>query len=338
MVKFAKEGEYMKPETKMVLLLLFLPPMLGELLSGSEPPVPFFTGGIFFLVLLYGCGTLLIREAKARWNLQWSVLFLAAAYGIIEEGTMVQSFFNVGHIDLGVLSGYGMYFGVQWPWSIALTVYHATVSTLIPIVIVEYLWPEYTSVPLLKRRGIVLCLAGYIFVIVFFLVIGVGLKEIPAFYTYQFNYLLNGITLAVVVLLVWLAYAYRRSRVVTRVRVLSPFTFGVVGFWFMAINIFLPNILAGMQVSGILTILIQVIFIALVLLFVFFQICNENTTKRHIVSLVFGSLLFFIVLTPLHEFGMAENPDPTAGMTFVGIVALILLVIWRHKVLNDENQ
>lgn len=322
----------------MILLLLFLPPLIGELLSGSLPPVPFFTGGIFFLILLYGCGTLLIREAKARWDLQWSVIFLAVAYGIVEEGTMVQSFFNVDHVDLGVLSGYGMYFGVQWPWSIALTVYHATISTLIPITIVEYLWPQFKNKPLLKRRGTLLCFAGFLFVIVFWLVIGIVLKEMPVYINYQFNFLLNVITLLFVALLIWLAYTYRKSRVLTRARVLSPRAFGLLGFLFMPFNLFIPNILAENHVSGVTTVLIQVVWVALILFFVFYQIYNINTTKRHIVSLVVGSLLFFIMLTPLHEFGMAENPDPTTGMVIVGIAALILLFIWRHNVLRDEKE
>ena len=326
----------MKPETKIVLLLLFLPPILGELLSGSTPPLPFFSGGIIFLVLLYGCGTVLIREAKARWGLQWSVLFLAVAYGIVEEGTMVQSFFNVDHVDLGVLSGYGMYFGVQWPWTIALTVYHATVSTLIPLVIVEYLWPEFKG-PLLKRRGIILCLTGYIFVIIFWLAVFIWAKGHPAFYNFQFSPLLNVVTLGVVALLIWLAHTYRKSRICAKTHLLSPFKFGIVGFWIMFINLFLPNILAEMQVPGTTTILVQVVWVVVLLIFVYFQIYNEKTTKRHIVSLVIGSLLFFIMLTPLHEFGMAENPDPTGGMAIVGIIALILLFIWRRKVLKDHS-
>ncbi len=326
----------MKIETKMILLLLFLPPLLGELLSGSSPPIPFFTGGIFFLVLLYGCGTLLIREAKARWGMQWSVIFLAVAYGIIEEGTMVQSFFNVRHGDLGALSGYGMYMGVQWPWSIGLTLYHATISTLIPMVIVEYLYPE-KSAPLLKRRGTILCFAGFISVIIFWLVAGVWLKGISMYSDYHFSLLLNSSTLLFVVLLVWLAYTYRKSRVLTKGRALSPFWFGFIGFWIMVINLFLPNILAGMDVSGGGTIFAQIIWVGLVLLFVFYQVYNEATTKRHITSLVFGFLLFFIVLTPLHELGAAENPDPTAGMTIVGITALILLILWRRAVLKKEK-
>jgi hypothetical protein len=122
----------MKTQTKIIILLLFLSPAFGELLTGSTPPMellnPF---GILFLMLLYGCGTLLIREAKARWNLQWSIIFLAIAYGVFEEGTVVQSFFNTAHADLHNLSNYGMYLGTQWPWTIMVTLAHATVSTLI---------------------------------------------------------------------------------------------------------------------------------------------------------------------------------------------------------------
>ncbi|MCL7415341.1 MAG: hypothetical protein M8349_04690 [ANME-2 cluster archaeon] len=65
--------------------------MIGELLSGSSPPLQFFNPVmLLMLVLLFGCGTLLIREAMVRWNLQWSVIFLAVAYGIVEEGLMVK--------------------------------------------------------------------------------------------------------------------------------------------------------------------------------------------------------------------------------------------------------
>ncbi|MCG7849162.1 MAG: hypothetical protein MIO93_08305 [ANME-2 cluster archaeon] len=97
-----------------MISLLFLPPAIGELLSGSSPPLQFFNPlMLLMLVLLYGCGTLLIREAMVRWNLQWSVIFLAVAYGIVEEGLMVKSYFNPGWVDMGILSGYDMYFGVQ---------------------------------------------------------------------------------------------------------------------------------------------------------------------------------------------------------------------------------
>ncbi len=42
-----------------ILLLLVLPPLLGELLSGNSPPLRFFSlGWLLIFVLLYGCGAI----------------------------------------------------------------------------------------------------------------------------------------------------------------------------------------------------------------------------------------------------------------------------------------
>ena len=58
---------YMKRKGKATLSLLFLSPMIAESLSGSASPVEFFNPiALLFLVLLYGCGSVLIREAVRR--------------------------------------------------------------------------------------------------------------------------------------------------------------------------------------------------------------------------------------------------------------------------------
>jgi len=54
-------------------------------------------------------------------------------------------------------------------------------------------------------------------------------------------------------------------------------------------------------------------------------------------SLISGSLLFWILLTPVYELGGAGNPDPTQGMAAVGLVSLFLLLIWRRMVLKGER-
>ena len=327
-----------KRETKILLCLLFLPPVLGELLSGSSPPLMFFNPfTLLTLVLLYGCGTLLIREAKARWKLQWSVVFLAVAYGIVEEGILVKSFFNLGWQDLGALSGYGMYLGVQWPWTILLTLYHATISTLIPIAIMELLWPEYKYTPLLRRRGLILTFVGISLVVIWGMIF-MGIQEGEKMIPYYPNLLLLVGSFASVILLVWLAYKYRNSKVLANAALLfAPLAFAGLGFLCQAFNLLVPNILAGASVHAAITILVQLMGIAIVLLFVFYQIYHQNITKRHIVSLVFGSVLFFILLTPVQEFAEDVNPDPTQGMLVVGIISLVLLIVWKRIVLKGEN-
>lgn len=140
---------------KPVLTLLFLSPAIGELLSGSSPPLQFFNPvALALLVALYGCGALLIREAVARRSLNSNgLLMLGAAYGIIEEGLTCKSFFNPNWTDTGFLSIYGRAWGVNWVWAVGLTVYHMVVSIMVPIFLTEALFSSSAAGPWLRRRG-----------------------------------------------------------------------------------------------------------------------------------------------------------------------------------------
>ncbi len=137
------KANYARP----ILFLFILSPAVGELLSGSSPPLEFFNP-ITFLILgsLYGSGALLVREYARRWGKGWrSILLLGAAYGIIEEGILVRSFFDPNWVDLGILGTYGRWLGVNWVWAEWLTIYHAIFSITIPILLVELYYPEYRA-------------------------------------------------------------------------------------------------------------------------------------------------------------------------------------------------
>lgn len=88
-------------KSRPILLLLLLSPGISEYLSGSSalnniilnPPA--FAFGVIANLGLYGPGVLLIREAKIRWHKGWAtVLFLGAAYGILEEGVAPSTLFQ----------------------------------------------------------------------------------------------------------------------------------------------------------------------------------------------------------------------------------------------------
>lgn len=141
----------MNRQRQATLTLLLLSPAVGELVSGSSPPLEFFNPvTMSTLVALYGCGALLIREAIVRWQKGVaSLLMLGAAYGVYEEGLTVKSWFNPTWMDLGPLGHYGRFGGVNWVWAVWLTIYHATISIALPIFMIDVLFPEFKGKRLL---------------------------------------------------------------------------------------------------------------------------------------------------------------------------------------------
>ncbi|TLZ74149.1 MAG: hypothetical protein E6K08_10470 [Methanobacteriota archaeon] len=127
------------PYRRPLLALILLSPVIAEMLSGSTPPLEWLNPITpLLLIWLYGSGVLVMRETAVRWKTGWpGILLLGAAYGIIEEGLAVKSFFDPGWMDLGTLGWYGRWLDVNWVWAVWLTIYHAVVSIAIPIFLVE---------------------------------------------------------------------------------------------------------------------------------------------------------------------------------------------------------
>lgn len=140
--------------TKPILSLFVLSPAIGELLSGSSPPLEFFNPLTFvILASLYGKRSTTSPRLREALGQGLAVhIFLGAAYGIIEEGILVRSFFDPDWVDLGVLGTYGRWLGVNWVWAEWLTIYHAIFSITIPILLVELRYPQYRAQPWLSSK------------------------------------------------------------------------------------------------------------------------------------------------------------------------------------------
>jgi hypothetical protein len=138
--KFSASLKKMPP----ALALCIIAPVFGELFSGSSPLNEFINPITFLiLALLYGCGAIIARELVIRWDKGWLSLFLlGVAYGIYEEGIMVQSFFDPTWTDLGTLAVYGRVAGVNWVWAEHLMLFHALISIAASIAFVQMLYPE----------------------------------------------------------------------------------------------------------------------------------------------------------------------------------------------------
>lgn len=127
------------------IVLFFTAPIFGELFSGSTPLNEFVEPiALTTLCLLYGCGAILCRELVVRWNQGMaSLILLGLAYGIYEEGLLVQSFFDPTWQDLGPLAIYGRRAGVNWVWTEHLLIYHALISILASVTFVEAFYPDH---------------------------------------------------------------------------------------------------------------------------------------------------------------------------------------------------
>ena len=165
-----------------VLALLLLAPSIPELLTGSTPITtlvlnpPAFAISFAGDVALYGTGALLIREFAVAYRKGWaSILLLGAAYGIAEEGFAVHTFFETSGSPVGALGSYGHLWGVNWLWALGLTVFHATYSIALPILLSQLWFPEVKEVRWLDRGSITLVAGVYVFVVALFsMVVGHG--------------------------------------------------------------------------------------------------------------------------------------------------------------------
>jgi len=125
--------------------LALFSPVFAELMSGSSPPLEFFFPINFaFLLGLYGGGVLIMRELSVIWNKGWpSIILLGAAYGILEEGIAVKSFFDPEWMDLGSLGVYGRVLDTNWVWAFWLTIFHSVISISLPIIVTNLLYPQF---------------------------------------------------------------------------------------------------------------------------------------------------------------------------------------------------
>ena len=150
--------------------LALFSPVFAELMSGSSPPMEFFFPLNFaFLLGLYGAGVLIMRELAVIWDKGWpSIILLGAAYGILEEGIAVKSFFDPGWMDLGNLGVYGRVLDTNWVWAFWLTIFHAVISISLPIIVINLLYPQFRKERFLVGRRFWIVI-GILFIDVIFI-------------------------------------------------------------------------------------------------------------------------------------------------------------------------
>lgn len=307
-------------------VLLIVAPVVGELLSGSSPPAEFFTPfGLIALPALYGGGAIICRELTHRWGRGWpTLLALGAAYGVLEEGLVCASFFNAHWPDVGVLGQYGRWLGVNWIWSVNLTIYHATISIGASVLIVYHLFPSRRGDAWLGPRAFrAVCVAFAVGMALLFLGISKFTGYMPPLAQY--------VGAMVVVLLFGWAARHMPDRILgpdgSGARCVRPVLFGVAGLLGMFGFFFLMYgcTQLGMPAAGAL--LLGPAWVALVAGVVYLMAGRSGggLGERHRLALGTGALLFFALFDVLREATKAKQTDNPTGLSIVALVAVAFL-------------
>jgi hypothetical protein len=144
------------------LLLIVLAPLVAEFLLGD-----FTVSSLPLLLVLgwqYGGGALLIREVARHTRRGWpTIVLLAIAYALIEEGFTTQSLFNPNYVGKHLLEfGYIPTLGTSLNWCVYVVGIHVVWSIGTPILIAEGVVANRRATPWLHRTGLALTSAAFI--------------------------------------------------------------------------------------------------------------------------------------------------------------------------------
>jgi hypothetical protein len=318
--------------------LLVLAPVISELLSGSTR-----LSTILALVpeiMLWGCGTLLIREIAKRRNLGWiSLLLMGLALSIAEEFVIQQT--SLAPLPFpGARVFYGRYWGVNWLYFLFMLGYESVWVVLVPVQLTELIFRGRRNVPWLQRRGLII--AGLAFVLGIFVAWYGWVKRVRPLVLHVPPYQPPLITIAIGLLSIGVLIAVSlRLRTSPRSLLDSiqrrPLPPGVLGA--LAVLIGLPWYLVIFQVFTTNQIPFELFITAAIgwasLAFFLFRHLAHNLRDMHRYALTFGAILVCIIG------GFAGSRSwpriDLIGKIVLDGIALILLIALGRKLNSKQH-
>jgi hypothetical protein len=301
--------------------LFFMSPFVAELLLGD------FSLDATWIILvvgpLYGGGAIVVRETARRLGRGWpTILLLALAYGVFEEGIVIQTLYNPNYLGLHLLRhAYVPALGMSAWWTPFVLTLHTVWSISVPIAIVEAVFAERRTQPWLGNIG--LGVSTLLFVAGGLLVHSATRKQDPfAASTVQLISTCVALVIVVVLALRCRAKAIRPAGAVPGVWVVGTVAL-LWGLAFMNANKFLPDWpMAGAQWA-----LDLVAFVLLVALG-----RRSAWTPLHTVAAAGGVMLAYAYNGfPQEPVVGSKGTIDLVGNTLFAIIALVLLILAVKK-------
>jgi len=324
------------------LTLLWLSPLIAEMMSGSTPPLLFLQPfALIVLPTLYGISALLIHEISVRRQLGWgNILLMGAAFGIFQEALVVQTWFNFPEpASPSHSSGtYGVLWQTNWDWGLNLTIYHAVISITLPFMLLNLFYPQRARLPWLGTKHIIvlttwlLLLCGVLAWYVAFKAPGSGGYTHPPLAPYLVTV---GLTILTFVLGCFLRFPVRQptlSQLAPKLWIVRLLFFGLMLLLFLGINLVLPTT----HVPAVISMLFSLAILSFGLWRVRSWSARVGWGTRHHLAIATGILLYFIlVFGPLVEF-VVRLPG-RAGITAVNGAIFVGLLCFDWYVKRRER-
>ena len=306
------------------LALLFLGPVLGELLSGHQSLFEFINPLNFVLTALpYGFAAIICRELVVRWRKGWaSLVLLGLAFGIYEEFIVARSVWDPNWAELGVLGNYSYWQGITWTYAEVLIHFHLTISILSSVVLAGLLYPQRWDDRWVSNRGLIACL------------IGLALWTPVLMILHPFSPPLIGYALSWAAIAGLVYLAWRLPGQVFKARpgvVVAPFWYGLIACGNMTLVFWVVFLLPESNPAWLPAWPLAFALVAFLDLGAFWVVLlwsgNGSTwDARDKLALIIGMLALFIVLDVFKDFSEAFG-----GSSIVAIVALWgLWRLWLH--------
>jgi MFS family permease len=310
------------------LTLLVLAPLLGELVSGHQPPLELCNPlSVILLMLPYGLGALICRELVRRWKKGWlSLALLAIAYAFYEEAIVVRSFFNPNWMELDTLKPFYV-LGVNWTYAAMLVHFHVLISIGASVLLAEMLHPERRAESWLGNRGLAACIVG---LALWFPAGWLMTSYVPPWPGYALSWAaIAGLTLAA-------RFVPAAFPAPIKKKAPHPFFFLLLGLANMTLFFVMVYVLPETWSSPLLLSMILLILLdALTLLLLLRWSGNGGAwDDRHRLAWAAGCLGFFLF------FGFTSDAEKFAGRSCVSLLAmlgLILMGIWLYRRARKEK-